>query len=48
MAKVCNPIYDTVFKYLVEDKRVAKAIGFFTIQNILIKYNQIKFILMTN
>jgi len=26
MAKVCNPIYDTVFKYLVEDKRVAKVL----------------------
>jgi hypothetical protein len=24
MAKVCNPIYDTVFKFLIEDKRVAK------------------------
>nr|MCR4561335.1 hypothetical protein [Bacteroidales bacterium] len=26
MAKVCNPIYDTVFKYLVEDERVAKVL----------------------
>ena len=26
MAKVCNPIYDTVFKYLVEDERVAKTL----------------------
>jgi len=26
MAKVCNPIYDTVFKYLMEDKRSAKVL----------------------
>lgn len=26
MAKVCNPIYDTVFKYLMEDERVAKVL----------------------
>jgi len=26
MAKVCNPIYDTVFKFLVEDERVAKVL----------------------
>ena len=26
MARVCNPIYDTVFKYLMEDKRVAKVL----------------------
>ena len=26
MAKVFNPIYDTVFKYLMEDKRVAKVL----------------------
>lgn len=26
MAKVCNPIYDTVFKYLIEDERVAKVL----------------------
>ncbi|MCR4560200.1 MAG: hypothetical protein K5685_08985 [Bacteroidales bacterium] len=26
MAKVCNPIYDTVFKYLVDDERVAKVL----------------------
>ena len=26
MAKVCNPIYDTVFKYLMEDERVARVL----------------------
>ena len=26
MAKVCNPIYDTVFKFLMEDERVAKVL----------------------